>query len=150
VVIARLGGIYGPLYGTMNHAIARMCYAAAHNRPAEFTGSRMGMPHADEERMYGYVKDVAWGVQLLCTTERLNHRVYNISSGVATSYREIAECVQRVVPIDIQMSPGKGRDPRPNPYMDISRAREDLGFAPQYDIQRGVAEYIDWLRTHPE
>jgi UDP-glucose 4-epimerase len=133
----------------MNHAIARMCYAAAHNQPADFSGSRMGMPHADEQRMYGYVKDVAQGVQLLAMAPTLGHRIYNVSSGVATTYREIAACVQRVVPIAIDMPDGPGRYRRPNPFMDITRAREDVGFEPRYDIQRGVAEYVEWLRSHP-
>ena len=39
---------------------------------------------------------------------------------------------------------------RPNTYMEITRIKEDVGYRPQYDIERGVKEYIDWLRKHPE
>jgi nucleoside-diphosphate-sugar epimerase len=39
---------------------------------------------------------------------------------------------------------------RPNTYMDITRIKEEVDYRPQYDIQRGVEEYIDWLRNHPE
>ena len=38
---------------------------------------------------------------------------------------------------------------RPNTYMEITRIKEDVGYRPQYDIQRGVEEYIEWLRNHP-
>jgi UDP-glucose 4-epimerase len=34
--------------------------------------------------------------------------------------------------------------------MDITRIKEEVGYRPQYDIKRGVEEYIDWLRNHPE
>jgi nucleoside-diphosphate-sugar epimerase len=39
---------------------------------------------------------------------------------------------------------------RPNTYMEITRIKEEVGYRPQYDIRRGVEEYIEWLRTHPE
>ena len=39
---------------------------------------------------------------------------------------------------------------RPNTYMEITRIKEEVGYRPQYDIKRGVEEYIDWLRSHPE
>jgi nucleoside-diphosphate-sugar epimerase len=39
---------------------------------------------------------------------------------------------------------------RPNTYMDITRIKEEVGYRPQYGIQRGVEEYIEWLRNHPE
>ncbi len=38
---------------------------------------------------------------------------------------------------------------RPNTYMDITRIKEEVGYRPEYNIQRGVEEYIEWLRNHP-
>ncbi len=35
-------------------------------------------------------------------------------------------------------------------YMDIARLREDTGFEPQFDIEAGIADYIDWLRAGNE
>jgi nucleoside-diphosphate-sugar epimerase len=34
--------------------------------------------------------------------------------------------------------------------MDITRIMNEVGYRPEYDVERGVAEYIDWLRKHPE
>jgi nucleoside-diphosphate-sugar epimerase len=28
---------------------------------------------------------------------------------------------------------------------DISRARDELGYAPQYDLERGIADYLESL-----
>jgi len=30
---------------------------------------------------------------------------------------------------------------------DISRAREELGFTPRYDLSRGLKETVEWYRT---
>ena len=29
---------------------------------------------------------------------------------------------------------------------DISRARQELGYAPQFDLERGIADYLDSLK----
>ena len=42
-----------------------------------------------------------------------------------------------------------GRDPNgtgENLWLDITRLREHTGYEPEYDVQRGVRDYIDWLR----
>jgi nucleoside-diphosphate-sugar epimerase len=31
------------------------------------------------------------------------------------------------------------------PSLDSTRLREELGFAPEYDLTRGVNEYLDWI-----
>ena len=32
----------------------------------------------------------------------------------------------------------------------IGRLKQEVGYQPQYTIERAVGEYIDWLRQHPE
>ena len=83
--------------------------------------------------------------------EKLSHRIYNIVSESPTTYGEFVDAVKSAVP-DVQVNLQLGRNPRyrPNAYMDITRIKEEVGYRPQYDIKRGVEEYIDWLRTHPE
>ena len=31
----------------------------------------------------------------------------------------------------------------------MTRAKEDLGFVPQYDIESGLGRYLEWLERHP-
>jgi nucleoside-diphosphate-sugar epimerase len=33
--------------------------------------------------------------------------------------------------------------------MDLTAIRRDVGYEPQYDLERGVTEWIEWLKTHP-
>jgi nucleoside-diphosphate-sugar epimerase len=35
-------------------------------------------------------------------------------------------------------------------WMDISRAAEELGYAPSYSVDDAIAEYVAWMREHAE
>jgi len=51
--------------------------------------------------------------------------------------------------MQIELQPGHGPQHRPSAYMDNARIREEVGYCPEYTIERAITEYIDWLRTHP-
>jgi nucleoside-diphosphate-sugar epimerase len=98
-----------------------------------------------------YIKDCAAAIQWLQAAENLPHRIYNIGGDRGIRYGEFAQAVRNVVPsMQINLQPGNGPRHRPNAYMDISRIKKDVGYELEYDLDRGVAEYIDWLRSHPE
>jgi UDP-glucose 4-epimerase len=83
--------------------------------------------------------------------EKLSHRIYNISGEKPITYAAFAEVVKQIVPkTEVNLPPGHGPRYRVNAYMDISRLEQDVGYRPQYTIERAVAEYIDWLRRYPE
>lgn len=150
IVSARMSGIYGPLYHTLANPMSRMCHAAAHGIPADFSGSRGGVPFEDDQGDFCYVKDCAAGLQLLQMAESLPHRVYNIAAGVGRTYGEFASAVRQVVPAaEIKLQPGRSPRAKPQPYLDCSRAAQDIGYRPEFPIERAAADYIDWLRKNP-
>lgn len=150
VISLRLGGIYGPLYHTMANIPSRMCHAAAQGVRPDFSTARHGVPMADDRTDSCYVKDCARGIQLVQMAERLEHRIYNIGGGRAVSYAELAEAVKKVAPaFQVALQPGAGPRSKQQPYMDISRIRQELGYEPEYDLERGVADYVAWLRSNP-
>jgi len=150
VVALRIGSPFGPLYHSLAAPTSRICHAAAKRVPADFTGARRGAPYAEDDTGAFYVKDCAAAIQLLQMANNLQHRIYNIGSGSLMTYGEFVEAVKTVVP-DAQISLQPGRNPRhrPNAYMDITRLKEDVSYKPQYDIKRGIEEYIGWLQNHP-
>ena len=150
VVSARLSGIYGPLYHTLANLPSRMCHAAVKGIPADFSGARGGVPFAEDQSDFCYVKDCAHGLQLLMSAEKLPNRIYNVAAGVARSNQELADAVRKVVPTaEINLQPGKGPRYKPNQYLDISRANQDVGYSQEYPIERAVEDYIGWLRKNP-
>jgi nucleoside-diphosphate-sugar epimerase len=148
VIIARVGGIYGPMYQTLNHPIAAMCYAAAHGKTAEYG---RGVPFADDGRGYCYVKDCATAIQLLDAADTLPHKIYNTSGGPASnlSNAKIVEAIRNIVPdADLPLQEGSAPGAVKDAYQDITQAAADVGYAPAYDIQAAVAEYIPWLKDN--
>ncbi len=151
VRIARLPGVWGPLYHSMLNFPSRVCHAAARGEPLQLTSRRGGQLHAEDASDICYVKDVARALRLLHTAPRLRHRIYNVGSGVATTNAAVVEAAAKAVPgFSAELPPGRGADAQENAYLDISRLRRDTGFEPEYDVKRGVADYIAWLRTHAE
>jgi UDP-glucose 4-epimerase len=151
VVALRIGGIYGPLYHSMANLPSRLTHAAVRGNEPDLTGGRGGVPHEEDASDLCYVKDCARGIQLVHSAERLSHRIYSIGGGRATTVRELVDAVQAAVPgIRFDVAPGKGAAYRPNAYMDLSRARADAGYEPQYDVQTAIADYVDWLQCNPE
>ncbi|MEV7389127.1 hypothetical protein [Streptomyces sp. NPDC091215] len=84
--------------------------------------------------------------------ERLNRRVCNIGSGRATTRREIVEAITAALAeVRFELPEGGGSvSASGGSWLDISRLRQDTGFKLQYDTERAVAEYIDWLRAGTE
>ena len=84
-----------------------------------------------------------------CTAENPNSRVYNIGTGVGVTLNDIARVIRKHLPrADIEIGPGLNFLGMPYPassVYDISRARAELGYAPQYDLERGIADYLESL-----
>ena len=148
VVFLRVAGIFGPLYHSMANLPSRLCHAAVKGTAPDLHGMRGGPPRAGEGRDHCYVKDCALGIQMAHAAPVLQHRVYNLGNGCATTPAELVAAVRNVVPeFDAELEPGGSEAPA---YMDLSRLSAEVGYHPRIGIERGIAEYIDWLRTHPQ
>jgi UDP-glucose 4-epimerase len=148
VVMLRVAGIFGPLYHSMANLPSRLAHAAAHGRAPDFTGMRGGPPRADDGGDSCYVKDCAVGIQLVHAAPKLEHRVYNVGSGKATRNADLVEAIRTVVPeFQADLPAGGVADSR---YMDLSRISSELGYRAQIGVQRGLSEYVEWLRTHAQ
>ena len=98
------------------------------------------------------MKDCGRAIALLQVAEKLNHRVYNVADGRATTYRELADALEKAVPGTSFELP-EGRDPSgwaDDVYLDIGRIRQDTGYQPAYDTEGAAADYVAWLRAGNE
>jgi UDP-glucose 4-epimerase len=86
-----------------------------------------------------YAKDLANGIALAAHTAPLPHNVYNLGSGRLTTVEDVAGALKIIFP-GIEMKPGKLTPARPR--MDITRARTELGFNPEYKLEAGLRDYI--------
>jgi nucleoside-diphosphate-sugar epimerase len=146
VVMLRVAGIFGPMYHSMANLPSRLCLAAARGREPDFTGMRYGPPKADDGTDATYVKDVAEGIRMVHLTPQLQHRVYNVGNGRATRNQDLVEAIREVVPeFEVELPAGGDSE---NRYMDLSRTTAETGYKPRIGVERGLGEYVSWLKTH--
>jgi UDP-glucose 4-epimerase len=142
----RVAGIFGPLYHSMANFPSRLCHAAARGKPVDTSGMRYGPPKASEGRDHCYVKDCGAGIQKIHAAPSLEHRIYNLGTGRSTTAAELVQAVQKVVP-EFEFELQSGGD---QTYMDLERTSTEVGYQPEYGVERGIADYIGWLKTHPQ
>ena len=149
-VSLRIGTIWGPLGlpDSPFFALPRLLSAAVWGEDPDLTPPRPPA-YAEDRTDLCYVKDCGRAIALLMLAERLNHGTYNVSTGRLVRYSEVVAAINAVVPgANITLPAGRNPDRPPENYLDITRLRDDTGFRPQYDVERAVPDYVDWLRAH--
>jgi UDP-glucose 4-epimerase len=115
-----------------------------------FHGIAFKHPYGCEARDdFIYNKDSALGIYLATVAEKVPSRVYNIGSGEGVGLNDIAAAVRKRIPgADIEIGPGDnflGMPYPPHGVYDVSRARNELGFKPEYDIDCAIGDYVATL-----
>lgn len=102
-----------------------------------------------------YVKDAAAAVDLASTSTTLRHHAYNVGPGRMYEFDEVLRIVKRHLPrMDVtvleagasQKDAGANQPPMPVPMeMDITRARQDLGYEPKFLLDAAVPDFVETL-----
>ncbi len=104
----------------------------------------------DEIMDMTYARDVAHSVVRGVLAEPTpEHHVFHIGSGRRYTVNQFADAVRAAVP-GAQIEVGPGRDPRnmgPRAYyvMDITRAKNELGYEPQFTLEEAVKDWVTWM-----
>jgi UDP-glucose 4-epimerase len=149
-VSLRIGTIWGPLGlpDSPFFALPRLLSAAVWGEDPDLTPPRPPA-YAEDASDLCYVKDCGRAIALLMLAERLNHGTYNVSTGRLVRYSEVVAAINAVVPgANITLPEGRNPDRPQDNYLDTTRLRADTGFRPEYDVERAVPDYVDWLRGH--
>lgn len=111
---------------------------------------------------YTYIKDICLGIVNLYLHDGEGlHHTYGLSRGRSTTMAEAFEALQAAFPertIRIGSGPWKGvveggkefqitTHPAEMPPLDISRAANDFGYKPAWDIDQGLADWRRWFDT---
>jgi UDP-glucose 4-epimerase len=98
-------------------------------------------------RDYLYVSDLMDALERVAEVE-LRERVLNIGSGRGTSLNELVRLMAEVIgerPV-VEYLPARSLDV-PTNVLDIGRARAELGFVAEADLDFGMARTLDWARA---
>jgi len=106
---------------------------------------------AEQQDDFTYHRDIANGIVLACFAKNLEHRIFNIGTGKGETLQHMAEILNQILgDVSITIGPGlnflerPGKDLRYSVF-NIDRARKELGYAPRYDLEAGVKDYIEWM-----
>jgi len=147
-VVPIVANLYGPNDNfdlESSHVIAAMIrkYVEAHDRGDEtVTLWGTGSP----SREFLYVDDASRA--LLLAAERLEvSDPVNIGTGTETRIRDLAETIERLVGFEGETvwDPSKP-DGQPKRFLDITRARELMGYEPTVALEDGLARTIESFR----
>jgi nucleoside-diphosphate-sugar epimerase len=141
----------GPLYGDLERAGRTRPHTTAIHQLAEAlqAGQTVRVAGPEVMRDWTYVADAADAVSALLQAPQWSHPVYNVSCGVGYPFRQAVEAltahglratwVTSADDADVAMRPSQARTP-----LDITRLREDTGFAPRYDLAAGIDAYLQF------
>lgn len=144
VSILRYQNVYGPRQSLSNPytgILAIFTSRLKNGKPVEVYEDGL------ESRDFVHVSDVVKGTIL--ALENKNESIietYNIANGVKTTVLEIAKTLTNFINEDLQpIITGKFRvgDIR-HCYADISKAHNMLGYQPEYNIERGISDFLNW------
>jgi len=146
ICLRYVGGLYGPspvaLKATREVAIQQMIRAAIKNEPA-----KIKWPYGPAEILYG--KDAAKGTVLAVLKDKFKDDLFHIGNGQMVGGDEIVDAIRKKFP-ESKIGLIKGNNPMPYPESrlasDFSRSREQLGYEPDYPIEKAVEDYAATLK----
>lgn len=95
---------------------------------------------------YVYADDTGRAIDLAATVPSLGSNAFNIGAGHVTSFDEVVAAAKATAPaLRVDIEPGAPSSPKSAP-LDLNRAREQLGWAPRFDLKAGFADFIEELR----
>jgi UDP-glucose 4-epimerase len=148
-VALRFGNVYGPRQDPHGEAgvVAIFCGRILEGRPLTVFGTGM------QTRDYVYVRDVAAAAFLGATgtlpaAGRLDDRGFNIGTGVATSVNELVRVLQQVTGsrVAVEHAPPRVGEQQ-HSFLDVTKARETLGWRAETDLATGLAESFRWFEA---
>ena len=134
----RMPAVYGP-GDTIRRAVGNFVRAAAEGRALELYGD------GEDRRDLVYADDAARAFAL--AIERRVTGACNLGSGGGFAVREIAEAVAGLEPPGVPIVRLERVKPRLDYVLDVTRARERLGWEPSTPLADGLRAQLAWVRN---
>ena len=141
--IARLGNVYGP-GGTANFVVQIVLQQIKNGGP-------ITIETLSPVRDFVYRDDVVSGLiaMALHTDDSSGYEIFNLSSGVPTSIRELIETACRVGCLETSIDETQPHSPDANDKLVISiqRLTKETGWKPAWNLEEGLRQTLAELET---
>jgi UDP-glucose 4-epimerase len=112
-------------------------------------GETVRWPQGGEQRAdIIYYRDVAKGIVTACLADKLDHALYHVGTGRAVSLNEFGEAIRKVFGVDVEIGQGLdyfGTNLSHYCVFDISRARADFDYAPDFTLETALQNYAEFV-----
>ncbi len=97
-------------------------------------------------RDYTYIDDIIDGL-IRCVDRPFSYEIFNLGESQTTRLRDLIDLIARQLgkPAHIEVQPLQPGDVTVT-YADVTKAKNLLGYAPQFDMEEGIRRFVDWFR----
>jgi UDP-glucose 4-epimerase len=141
--ILRLSNVYGPRQNSHGEAgvIAIFIDKLLKGEQPVING------HGEQTRDYVFVKDVARAF-ILAKEHKTKSDKFNIGTGAETSVNEIFDLILEQIETGITRQHTEAKQgEQQRSCLDYKKAKEQLGWTPEYDINHGIKETVSWFKN---
>jgi UDP-glucose 4-epimerase len=144
-VALRMFNVYGPGQNMLN---MRQGMVSIYLAQALASGRIEVKGSIDRFRDFVYVDDVVDAWVRAASSRSALRTALNVGTGVRTTVAQLLQRICALVPgSSYFLSSGTPGD-QTGIYADTTRSRECLGLEPSTDLARGLAQFVDWARSH--
>ncbi len=137
--IVRPSGVYGP--GDMPDRVVSKFFEKA------MKGQAITLHNGNNKVDFTYRQDAARGI-IMAALSSVANVSFNITAGNATSLRTLAEKIIEITGSDSDLEDIGNHELYPmRGTLDISRAKDLLGYEPEFTLDEGLKSYYDWLQN---
>lgn len=99
-------------------------------------------------RDYTYIDDIVNGIS--CASDHLGgYRIYNLGESRVIELKKMVETLERFLEKKAILNKLPLQQGDVNiTYADISKAKNEIGYNPQYDFETGINKFIEWYNYH--
>jgi nucleoside-diphosphate-sugar epimerase len=95
---------------------------------------------------FTYVEDLIQGLVLCITKEEARNQTFNLTYGGARTLKQMIGIIQEEFPgVQVSYQPRDTLMPERG-TLSVEKARQHLGYQPQYPLEKGFVQYIEWYK----
>ena len=141
-IVLRFANVYGPRQNSKSEAgvIAIFCDKILHGNQPTINGD------GKQTRDFVYIDDAVEAIVLAMKTKKIG--IFNIGTAKETDVNTIFNLIKKESGLNykaIRAPAKKGEQERS--CLDYSKAKEDLGWRPKYNLEKGIRETIEWYKS---
>lgn len=138
--IIRPSAVYGPT--DMNQRVSQIFIEKA------IKGEKIYVQGKNEKLDFTYIQDLVNGVILASTNKKGANETFNITNGSGRSLLEFVKILKKYFPyLDYEVVERDNFRPKRG-TLSIKKAKRLLGYKPSYTIEKGIKNYLQYLKEN--